>query len=98
MTVKPLLFYPHRHNRDGSFDSICVRCFATIATADDITELHAYEKNHVCAGTAVAQRNEVNRLRSSPISQTPASYTEPNVAPGYETRGPTPSAGELQRW
>jgi hypothetical protein len=40
--------YAHRHNRDGSHDSICVGCFATVATAQDEWELAAHESAHVC--------------------------------------------------
>jgi hypothetical protein len=27
--------FPHRHNRDGTYDSICTACFATIASVRD---------------------------------------------------------------
>ena len=42
-------FYPHRRKLDGSFDSICLNCLATIATSTDETELEAREKEHVCS-------------------------------------------------
>jgi len=40
--------FAHRHNSDGTWDSICPRCFFTIAT--DITEkgLLAEELEHDC--------------------------------------------------
>jgi hypothetical protein len=25
-------FFPHRRNKDGSFTSICLKCFATVAS------------------------------------------------------------------
>ena len=40
--------FPHRHNRNGSWDSICVVCFATVATAVVGAELSAKEATHVC--------------------------------------------------
>jgi hypothetical protein len=40
--------YPHRHNYDGSFDSICRICFVTVARSWDETSLERYEENHYC--------------------------------------------------
>jgi hypothetical protein len=40
--------YPHRRNRDGSVDSICPRCIATIATAAREADLKCAEAAHVC--------------------------------------------------
>lgn len=40
--------YPHRRNRDGSVDSICPRCIATIATATRVADLKIFEAAHVC--------------------------------------------------
>lgn len=40
--------YPHRRNPDGSFDSICPECFATIARAQSEVELVWHERNHRC--------------------------------------------------
>jgi hypothetical protein len=40
--------FPHRHNRDGSHDSICTACLATVATVLIEEELRSYESAHVC--------------------------------------------------
>lgn len=40
--------FPHRKNADGTYDSICNRCFATIATEHDQDDLLAQEAGHVC--------------------------------------------------
>ncbi len=40
--------FPHRHNRDGSYDSICTICHATVATVMKETELAQYEHGHAC--------------------------------------------------
>jgi hypothetical protein len=40
--------FPHRLNRDGSFDSICKRCFQTIASGYSEAALAAAEKQHTC--------------------------------------------------
>ena len=47
--VAQSLKFAHRCNPDGSVDSICYRCFATVATAKVESELHRYEQQHVCA-------------------------------------------------
>jgi hypothetical protein len=40
--------YPHRVNLDGSWDSICTRCFLTVANCKTEGELAEFEKTHVC--------------------------------------------------
>ena len=42
--------FPHRHNADGSVDSICSECFRTIATAFTEAQLQAAERVHDCEG------------------------------------------------
>ena len=60
-----LCTFPHRLNRDGSFDSICLRCFATVANAATETELTAHDQNHICDQTMLCDR----RLFRAPHSQ-----------------------------
>ena len=40
--------FTHRHNPDGTHDSICHGCFQTIAKVRDETELPRFEKQHAC--------------------------------------------------
>jgi len=40
--------FPHRHNNDGSHDSICTACLATVARREDENELLEFELSHVC--------------------------------------------------
>src|SRR3954471_2595963 len=40
--------FPHRSKLDGSFDSICPRCFRTIASGQRIGDLVKAEKRHIC--------------------------------------------------
>jgi hypothetical protein len=40
--------YAHRPNKDGSYDSICTSCFATVASVSDEAELAQLEQSHVC--------------------------------------------------
>jgi hypothetical protein len=56
MTVKLDVFYPHRHNRDGTVDSICLSCLATVATSKSEAVLVGFEKAHVCDAGSLADR------------------------------------------
>jgi len=40
--------YAHRENADGTFDSICLRCFQTIVSANSEMELVESERKHSC--------------------------------------------------
>jgi hypothetical protein len=42
--------YAHRCNTDGSFDSICLHCFQTIASAPIDAALAEHEMQHRCIG------------------------------------------------
>jgi len=59
------LIFGHRHNDDGTWDSICKTCFLTVATAPSEDELPVLERNHDCAELWVSKR-----IAISEISQT----------------------------
>jgi hypothetical protein len=40
--------FKHRHNQDGSYDSICPLCFRTIGTRPRQEELDQDERSHIC--------------------------------------------------
>jgi hypothetical protein len=40
--------FPHRQNSDGSHDSICSVCFATVAKVRNESELAEHESAHDC--------------------------------------------------
>jgi hypothetical protein len=52
--------FPRRKNPDGTYDSICPRCVATIASSDNEADLLAQERKHVC------DEIRLSRLRSRP--------------------------------
>ena len=56
--------FPHRLNRDGSFDSICLKCFLTVANTVLETELKARENIHTCDHALLSER----RLFRAPLS------------------------------
>jgi hypothetical protein len=40
--------FPHRHNVDGTHDSICRKCLLTLATVEEEADLTRFESRHVC--------------------------------------------------
>ena len=47
--IDPLLSsFPHRHNSDKTYDSICPFCYKTVATQRVENDLRVYEEKHVC--------------------------------------------------
>ena len=40
--------FAHRHNPNGSWDSICPRCHLTIASSENEADLQAVEQSHDC--------------------------------------------------
>ena len=59
MVSPPDRRFVHRANRDGSTDSICKDCFATVCTSTWETELGHAERNHVCDPIMVARLKEI---------------------------------------
>jgi hypothetical protein len=56
MADKLIAFYPHRRNKDGSYDSICLTCFVTVAFGKSEAELMGYDRQHVCEFSTMSQR------------------------------------------
>ena len=48
---------PHRRNRNGSWDSICLTCFATVATTPFEPDLAEQDRLHVCTPAVLSQRS-----------------------------------------
>jgi hypothetical protein len=48
-------FFPHRLNRDGSYDSICLACLATVGCGT-LEELAKSDEEHVCDPSRLAER------------------------------------------
>jgi hypothetical protein len=48
MTYRSIPFFPHRRNRDGTLNSICLVCLATVASQKAEDELKELDKRHVC--------------------------------------------------
>jgi hypothetical protein len=50
--------FPHRTNPDGTFDSICPKCFVTVANAIHEMDLARFERCHVCERTGITLPRE----------------------------------------
>jgi hypothetical protein len=61
--------FPHRHNANGTHDSICTGCFVTVATALDEGTLFAHESEHIC--------NAVDLRRITSYSRAPIKGANP---------------------
>jgi hypothetical protein len=53
--------FQHRHNRNGSYDSICCTCYLTVATARQEFGLHHYERTHSCDPIQLCEVTEYSR-------------------------------------
>jgi len=58
--------YPHRHNKDGSYDSICLTCFLTISHAETEAELTQQETAHFCNVTLLSSRADYRQTKALP--------------------------------
>ena len=70
MTNARNIAYPHRHNADGSIDSICITCFATIAQTKDEAALFELERNHFCNRSFLADRESALGFALRRLKQT----------------------------
>ena len=53
--------FSHRHNSDGTVDSICRECFVTVAKAQNESELYRDENSHTCDPGVVAWYRDSER-------------------------------------
>lgn len=72
--------FAHRPNRDGTTDSICRHCFATVCTSTWETDLAQAERGHVC------DPNVVSRLKKAAGRE---SADESDSRPGTGSTGRT---------
>lgn len=71
----------HRRNHDGSFDSICKTCFATVARSSDEAALAGPERNHACdLSVLIGREVPFRRVPRTGISLVPHPMEWPAVA------------------
>jgi hypothetical protein len=56
MAATLITYYPSRHNRDGSYDSICLKCFATVFSATTARGLIEPNQRLICNSSDMFQR------------------------------------------
>jgi hypothetical protein len=56
--------YPHRLNSDGSFDSICPMCYATVGRSVAEAGLAEHDMAHVCDPSSIAERGAFVRAEA----------------------------------
>lgn len=61
--------YSRTQNENGTFNTRCLYCFLTVASAvPDEKELEALEQKHICPEKALVQLMNLNKP-ASPLSQ-----------------------------
>jgi hypothetical protein len=60
-----LVSFAKRHNRDCSIDSICMKCYQTIASANSVSELANAEDAHVCSPNGEFSNEHVDSQRGT---------------------------------
>jgi hypothetical protein len=48
LTMTPLVSFARRQNHDSSIDSICTKCYQTIASKSSAHDLDPMEQSHMC--------------------------------------------------
>jgi hypothetical protein len=60
--------FPHRQNSNGTYDSICPKCYRTIDTRNVEGDLAAEERVHICCVEDIFRHDMLAR-RISSLSQ-----------------------------
>ena len=58
--------FPHRVNGDGTIDSICDHCFATVGTSSSEEDLARSEASHLCEPARVAYYEQLDPTERRP--------------------------------
>jgi hypothetical protein len=53
-----------RRNKDGSYNAICPRCFATVARSKSEPEVAEHQRAHICESAFLAERGFLTRADS----------------------------------
>jgi hypothetical protein len=53
--------FAHRHNPDGSLDSICTKCYQTVETAIEEEDLAGVERSHDCEELARSKHADLGK-------------------------------------
>lgn len=61
--------FAHRSNLDGTVDSICMRCIATVVTVYDESELLRFEHEHICDPVKVERFDGIKPPSFEPVEE-----------------------------
>jgi hypothetical protein len=64
MSYQAIPFFPHRRHKDGTIQSICLKCLATVAISRDESELTELDKAHFCS--AIEEHGRIALERDRP--------------------------------
>jgi nicotinamide mononucleotide (NMN) deamidase PncC len=64
MSAKSKLL-PRKRNKDGSYDSVCLTCFAIVGGCGPDGQLPEHDKGHVCDSAFFAERGLFTRTESN---------------------------------
>jgi hypothetical protein len=78
--------FPHRLNCDGTVDSICDCCFATVATATVEADLEPLEAVHLCEPSRVAYYHQIDSTAKRPPQKDPADLIASDTQPAQQRR------------
>lgn len=62
--------YAHRLNKNGTYDSICLRCMGTAVFSMPEADLKYHEDRHVCDGVMLYWINQVLQKYQPPAPET----------------------------
>lgn len=71
--------FPHRTNPDGTIDSICPHCFATIGTSTWEADLESIEAAHVCDPARLTYYKDRIERRKPVVKDAPSRKEKPSL-------------------
>ncbi len=80
MFMQDSVRFPHRSNKDGSFDSICPACLATVISVRNEQDLPRHEAVHGCDPLRLAQLGQLMSKRSERSERPERSAAETSVS------------------
>jgi hypothetical protein len=64
-SMTSFISFARRRNHDSSIDSICTRCYQTVASGDTERELETVEESHLCDPNGEFSREHVDSQRGT---------------------------------
>ena len=78
--------FPHRINSDGTIDSICDQCFATVGISASDSDLKQLEAAHICEPARVAYYHQIEFTAKRPPAKDRGTHPA-SKARAVNTRG-----------